>query len=149
MKRFHGLTSIILIYTSFIIGLIYTWRTFEILGIVYGLVLFASPFILTYAYCAKCPCRYDNCGHIIPGKLAQIFPIRKQSKYLLIDYLALLIPVAFLIATPLFIIYDRILLMLVFVLLIAIGIAEIRTVLCRNCSNKYCPLTKNESLKYL
>ncbi len=138
-NTFHGVVSLSLMFISIMIGLLYIISDSIAMGLLYFLIIIVSLLIITYSFCAKCPCRFDSCGHILPGKLSQLLPIRKNDDYTAWDFTGVVMPVAALLIFPQFWIWEDKIALIVFWLLFFISLIEIRLYVCKVCKNEKCP----------
>ena len=137
-NKFHGVFSLILIFFSIVIGLLFILNKSLPLGLLYIAIIFISPVIVVYSFCSKCICRWDSCGHIFPGKLSKLLPSRKQNNYTMLDILGAAISLTVLIIFPQFWLWENKIFLIIFWLLLFIALAEIRLFVCRNCNNEKC-----------
>jgi hypothetical protein len=138
----HGIVSMCLllvvmgIYTASIMSSSLTT------GAIYLLIVGTSSMLLLYSYCAKCPCRNNNCDHILPGRLTRWLPKRKEGPYTPLDYAATALAIALIILLPqLWLAGKPLLLSISWGLLVISGI-EITLFVCHGCENTYCPMRK-------
>ena len=144
--KFHGIFSLCLLYVSIAIGLVSIFYESENLGLIYGAVIVISPLIIVYSYCTKCLCRGESCGHLFPGKLAKILPFKEQKRYTFMDIMCVVMPVAALLAFPQFWLWRHTFILIVFWVLIAMSILEIRYYVSSNCTNELCLICKNTKI---
>jgi hypothetical protein len=143
-NRIHGLVSILLAIFALVLGLYSVISQSLVYGLMYAAVMTVSPFIIGYAFCSKCPCKVDSCGHVFVGKITKYVPERKQGSYTMIDYIAVCIPVLVLIAFPQMWLWDnKILFGIFWVCFMAAGIDVIFFV-CTRCGNKECAMCRNK-----
>ena len=143
-NRIHGLISILLVISAFLIGMYAVISQSLVYGLVYVCVIAASPFIIGYAFCSKCPCRLDSCGHIFVGKITKYVPDRTQSEYTIADYIAVFVPMLILIAFPQLWLWDNKILLGIFWMFFLVAAIEINFFVCTRCGNKACALCKNK-----
>ncbi len=144
MKNFHGLFSLLLVFISILIGLNSVFTSSTYMGIIYILVLILSIIMLLFSFCAKCVCREDGCGHIIPGKLTKYLPKRESGKYSISDYGGLIISLFLIFGFPQPFLLNNKLTLFFFWLLIIAALAEIFLYVCKDCKNNYCPKCPNK-----
>jgi hypothetical protein len=142
MTKFHGVTSIGLAAVAIGIGAVVMFLTSWVLGVVYLATCAAGAVIVLYVYCAKCPCKADNCGHVFPGKIATIFD-RQPGPYTSVEMTAVLLALLLLLGLPQFWLWRYTGLLIVFWVLIGIAAVQARTVVCKACGNEYCLLNPN------
>jgi len=140
VREQHGVWSLILIFLSIAVGTISIVLSSLVFALLYIIICLASFMIIVYSFCAKCPCRHHECGHILPGKLAKLMPKRAEGPYTLRDYSGVLIPFLFVIGVPQIWLAGRVQLMVMFWLLIIFALVEIVLKVCKGCGNKYCPI---------
>ena len=137
--KFHGVFSLILIFFSIVIGLLFIMNKSLPMGLLYIAIIFISPMIVVYSFCSKCICRLDSCGHIFPGKLSKLLPSRKQNNYTMLDILGAAVSLTVLIIFPQFWLWENKIFLIIFWLLLFIALVEIMLFVCRNCNNEKCP----------
>jgi hypothetical protein len=123
-------------------GLICMWRESAIWGGFYLLLVVLGSVLILFAYCAKCPCRSEACGHVVPGLLAHCLPDRVPGSYGFLDYLGVAAPLFILIAVPLPWLRSYPAAMALFGILLAVGGTDILMYVCKGCGNQHCPLRK-------
>jgi hypothetical protein len=143
-ERIHGFISIMLVISAFAIGLYAVISHSLAYGIIYAAVMAVSPFIIGYAFCSKCPCRIDSCGHVFVGKITKYVPERKQGAYTMIDYIAVFIPIIVLIAFPQIWLWNNKILFGIFWLFFLIAGVEVIFFVCTRCGNKACAMCRNK-----
>lgn len=137
--RFHGVVSIGLVGLSILVAVVTVFQVSPVLGIIYLVGCAVAPLGIVSAYCAKCPCR-TRCAHVIFGKLALALTKRQPGPYtpaeIAVVGLALLwllgLPQVWLWRTPLWVV--------VFWMLNAVAVVQIRLAVCPACDNVNCPL---------
>ena len=139
-SNFHGIFSLILILASVVIALFYLLGLSPGWGLAYLVVILVANPLVLYAYCAKCLCRDDACSHVLPGKLTRWLPARKQAPYTRMDYFWTVLPLMVLFCFPAPWLWQSKALLLVYLLLLLTGFAEILFFVCRTCLNKNCPI---------
>jgi len=142
MKNPHGLISLLLLVISIIFGSLVVLSKSTFLGFVYLLILVISFPVIIYSFCSKSPCRYNNCGHILPGLLTKILPKRQTKEYTKLDWIGVLIPSLIIVLYPQYWLWGNKLYLLFFWLPILIGVYDIKRCVCPKCVNNYCPLKK-------
>ena len=138
--KFHGVFSLTLLVVAFIIAFIAIFMQSATTAVIYLLFLVSSALIITYLFCAKCPCRLNSCGHILPGLLTRVLPKREEGKYTLPELAA----VAIAMGTPVLIaqrwLWEERNLFIAFWALVIVGGLEAILFVCKACDNKYCPV---------
>ena len=138
-NKFHGVFSLILIFFSIVIGLLFILNKSLPMGLLYIVIIFVSPVIIVYSFCSKCICRLDSCGHIFPGKLSKLLPSRKQNDYTMLDILGAAVLLIVLIIFPQVWLWENKIVLIIFWLFLFIALVEIMLFVCRNCNNEKCP----------
>lgn len=141
-RKFHGLLSLALFMIAVLIGLFFLMNRTLFWGLTYAVILIVSPLVIVYSFCSKCLCRFDECGHVFPGKLSQRLPLRKQGSYTFWDYTGVMVPFLALLLFPQIWLWQNKVVWFIFWLLIIIAIFEIRLFVCLKCRNVECPLCK-------
>ena len=137
--KFHGIFSLLLILAAVVIAIVYLLGNFRGWGLVYlGIIALSNPLIL-YSYCAKCLCREDACGHVIPGKLTRLLPVRRPGPYSFWDYFVTALSLAALLGFPQIWLWRSKGLFILFWILVTVGLVEILFFVCRTCRNTSCP----------
>jgi hypothetical protein len=138
----HGVVSTILFIVLVAIDVTVIMADSLIPGLIYLALVAASAALLIYAYCAKCPCRIGGCGHVLPGKLTQWLPQRKEGPYTPLDYAGTGLALALIILTPQpWLVRMPLVLALTWGLLAWCGM-EIALFVCVGCGNRFCPLRR-------
>ena len=136
--QFHGISSLGLALTAIVLAAVGSFHISWVLGTVYLVTCAVASLTILYVYCAKCPSQM-HCGHVFPGKIVMRFKSRTPGTYknaeLIVTGLALLLLIGF----PQAWLWQHTGLLIVFWLMIAIAVIQIRTVVCRVCDNIYCP----------
>ncbi len=116
------------------------------MGILYIVVIFLSLIIVAYSLCAKCPCRFQSCAHIVLGQLARLLPRRKPGKYTSWDRVGATIYLLGLHALPQYWLWqNKILFVLFWVLSISVFVV-LHFAACPTCKNTHCPLKSRRVL---
>ena len=138
--NFHGIFSLILVFTSAVVALFFLLSVSPAWGSAYlGILILANPLVL-YSYCAKCLCRNDACSHVLPGKLTRLLPARKQGPYTFKDYFWTALSLVTVFIFPIPWLWQSKILFFGYWLLLLIGLAEILFFVCRTCRNENCPM---------
>lgn len=140
MRKQHGVLSLILVFLAIAVGTISIAGSSKYYALIYIIISLISFLIVVFSFCAKCPCRQKECGHVLPGKLTKILPERVKAPYNTRDYCGVLIPLLLIIAIPQFWLVNRLLLLVVFWVLMIIALLDIGLKVCKGCGNKDCPL---------
>lgn len=138
----HGIISFFLILMAIATGLGAIFPNSFFLGVMYICVVLISFTNIVYSYCGKCPCRLEDCQHVIPGKLTRFLPKRKEGPYSFFDILSTIISLAAIVLVPQIWLINNILSMVVFWVLIIIALLEMVFLVCPECTNKKCQLNK-------
>ncbi len=137
-KQFHGMTSLGLAAIGIVIAAVVMFQTSWVLGVAYLAVCAVSAGGIVYAYCAKCPCK-ARCAHVLPGKAAMAFN-RQPGPYTATEIIVLVLALLLLIGLPQFWLWRYTGLCVIYWLLNAVALVQIRLVVCRTCENVNCPL---------
>ncbi len=140
MGTFHGITSLVLLALAMLVGLIGVALDAPTAAVSYALLLGAAFLVVCAAYCAKCPCRKDACGHLVPGLVAQNLPARRQTPYNTIDLALTASALAAMVLYPQPWLWRHPTLLTLFWLLTAGAVLQIVLRVCRRCQNRHCPL---------
>ncbi len=141
----YGILVLVEAFIANLLAVIVLMQRSWILAAGYLLVCLIGGGSIIYAYCAKCPCRDGQCAHVIPGKIASILTHRETSPYTLFEIAVVGIAVLLIYGLPLLWLWGYPIVLVSFVLLMALASFQAQTVLCRNCSNIYCPLRRGVS----
>ncbi|MFP4661673.1 MAG: hypothetical protein ACLFPF_05740 [Halanaerobiales bacterium] len=140
--RFHGVFPLFLIGLAIGMGIYFVIIDSRLVGLLYCALISISLNIVIYSYCCKCKGR-NSCAHVIPAKIAEIFPERKQGKYTSLDYLGLVLSIVILIGFPQYWLFHNIVFLLFFWVLIIIAVVEILYKVCPKCENRECGICKS------
>lgn len=142
-RYFHGVISLLLVIAALIIGAVGVFKGSLVAGIIYLLIVLLSFPAIIYSFCSKCPCRFDSCGHVIPGRLTRLFPSRDQGEYTKIDIMGTAIPFVLCVIIPQWwLITENLKLLAAFWILFIIGIIQIISCVCPECENRNCPMNQ-------
>ena len=144
MKKILGVSTLFLTGISLIIGFIGILYFSVILSLIYAGIIITASISIVYAYCTKCACRFNDCSHVFPGKLACILPNREDNDYSAIYNIILFISLILLLGFPQFFLWHNIFLFIIFWTLVILSFFPIVFFLCRKCSNKKCALNRNK-----
>jgi hypothetical protein len=142
MGSFHGISSLVLLALATLAGLIGVALDTPAAAVAGTLLMGGALLVICGAYCAKCPCRTNHCGHLIPGLIAQRLPARRQGPYTRIDLALTAIAVAAMIFYSQPWLWGRWPLMVLFWLLVLVAVAQILLRVCRSCRNTGCPVQR-------
>lgn len=140
MRRQHGVWSLVLVFVAIAIGAISIAQSSKFTALMYIGLSLVSLIIVIYSFCSKCPCRQHACGHVLPGKLTELLPVRSQGPYSKGDYVGVLFPLLFIIVFPQFWLVGQLQLMVTFWALLLIAVIEITLKVCKGCGNRSCPV---------
>jgi hypothetical protein len=139
-RHVHGVISLIFVGGAMATALVNIWQASVFWGLVYLLLLAGGAGTILFAYCAKCSCRRQGCGHVIPGWLTGFLPARAQGPYGVMDYLGVIIPLVLSVAVPQVWLRHHLPAMILFWMLLAAGSIEILLYVCKGCRNDRCPM---------
>jgi hypothetical protein len=137
-RRLHGITSFLWIAIAAVIAARTASRTSASLEAAYLAICVTSPWVIVYAFCARCTCK-GGCAHVLPGRIAQIME-RKAGPYHPAELLATSLALLLLTGFPLLWLWRYPGPLLAFGLLNAVALLQIRLVSCRTCEHAHCPL---------
>ena len=145
MKKFNGITSLLFLGISVLIGLCILRTNSVNLTILYIVIMLAAAILIPYAYCTKCPCRKTNCAHVLPGLITRFMPDRDSESYTVFDWAIVMILLGLLMLLPQFWLYENILLFSIFWILSITAVLQIKFLICKTCDNKKCILCGQHS----
>ena len=137
----HGLLVLVEAFIANMLAAAVLFQTSWLWGLGYLLVCAVGVGSIIYAYCAKCPCR-ENCGHVVPGKLAIALTHRDTSPYSLFEMGVVGLAVVVMYGLPVFWLWPSPIVLAPYALLMLVAFFQAQTILCRNCDNIYCPARK-------
>lgn len=140
MRTFHGVFSLLLIVAAVFSAILWLFQTALLAAWIYVIIAAVAPVVVVYSYCAKCPCRFSDCGHVFPGKLTRILPQRESSDYEIGDYLGMLLPLVLLFGYPQYWLWNAGGAFALFWALLLLAGAEIIVYVCKGCRNDLCPV---------
>ena len=108
-------------------------------GLAYLAICVMAPAGIVVAYCAKCACQ-SHCAHLFPGRLAMRLPERRPGPYTPAELGTVGLALLLLLGLPQVWLWRYPLLFVVFWVLNAVALIQIRIVVCRTCENLFCPL---------
>ena len=139
-RQVHGVISLLLMAGALATAMVIIWQASVFWGLAYLLLLAGGAGTILFAYCAKCSCRRQGCGHVVPGWLTRFLPIRAQGPYGVMDYLGVVIPLVLWVAVPQIWLRHHLPAMILFWMLVVAGSIEIVHYVCKGCSNDRCPM---------
>jgi hypothetical protein len=146
-RQIHGILSLLILAAAVITATVAILQTSVMWALLYILGIFLSSLVVIYSFCTKCPCRNTDCGHVIPGKLTQLFPPREEGPYTFWDRTGVVVPIVFLIVFPQYWLLSHTLYFYIFVALCLIAAADIQFFVCKGCQNRFCPFFAEGSEK--
>ena len=141
MRRFFGVLSLAQVAVAVALGLWSIAAAAPHVAAGYAALLVVAPLAITWAYCAKCPCRRHGCAHLAPGLLARLWR-REPGPYRPWELAVVFVLAGSICLGPLPWLVGRWLLLAAYVVLVATAVVEIRLVVCRGCGNDRCPLRR-------
>lgn len=144
MKLHFGILSLLLIAAAFVLGAIGVFMISVTYGVLYLVMLGIGTYVVLMNYCRKCPHSMNNsCRHIYPGRIAIKLPYKKTGKYTWFELISVIIVVGILIFYPLAFMYTQLWMTIVYVLILITGVVMIRSKVCNECYNRWCPACPN------
>lgn len=137
-RQAHGLISLGFTFIAVAVGAYAIFISSTILAAVYVIISALSGLLVTLAYCTKCP-EKESCGHVIPGRIAELLPPRRRGPYTLFEYAVVAFAVVVIVLVPQYWLLSNYWLLGTFWVLLLIGFVEIRVCVCQGCGNVYCP----------
>ena len=137
--RLHGIVSIGLVGLAVIIAVLTGFQVSLGLGVVYLAGCVIAPLGIVYAFCAKCACRH-GCAHIVFGKLAMALTKRQEGPYAKAEVAVVVVLLLWLLGFPQIWLWRTPVWLVLFSLLNAIAVLEIRATVCPACENVHCPM---------
>jgi len=141
---FHGITSILLIFTSLVIGLYQISVYSSSYALIYGFSLLIGSYIIIQVYCTKCPCKEYKCAHFFPGFIARFLPAQKPGRYKPTEIFTVIAIIIFWLGFPQKWLYQNGDLAIIFWLLLITGFYQIVRFVCPKCDNEFCPANKKK-----
>lgn len=148
-RKVHGVVSLCLILAALGVGAFAMFEMSVTQGLFYVALLCMGGVAILYAYCSKCACRMENCGHIIPGFLTRFLPERKPGPYSKLDTLIVAVALGVLLILPLYWVWSAPLKLAAFLALLLLGLVEIRFFVCAKCENNACVINTRSDVKEL
>ena len=137
--RVHGVVSIGLVAIAIIIGAAAVFQVSWALFALYLVGCAVAPVGIVYAFCAKCPCQ-RRCAHVVFGKLAAAFTNRQPGPYTRTEVIVVVVALLWLLGFPQLWLWRTPVWLVVFWVLNAIAVFEIRATVCPACENVHCPM---------
>lgn len=143
-RNIHGIISILLISTSFAIGIIVMSFYSLLLALLGILTVILFLLLVSALYCSKCKCR-DRCLHVLPGIISKMIAKNKVGKYTAFEIVAgVAFPLLIVVVLPQYWLFQHIWFFIVYWFLFVVAGLEISNFVCKKCENKLCPLNKNQ-----
>ena len=146
MLKFHGIMSILLILTAFILGWFQIFIASFAFGLIYIGLFLLTNFFIYILYCSKCPADIKTCPHVFQGALKLIFPVKKEGDYTKFDYGLIILGFLAIVLFPQYWLKNNLILLIVFWIIIVFALFQIRAFVCIECCNKKCRLCSNSSI---
>jgi hypothetical protein len=146
MLKFHGIMSILLILTAFILGWFQIFIASFAFGLIYIGLFLLTNFFIYILYCSKCPADIKTCPHVFQGALKLIFPVKKEGDYTKFDYGVIILSFLAIVLFPQYWLKNNLLLLIAFWIIIVFALFQIGTFVCTGCCNKKCRLCRNSSI---
>jgi len=139
--RFHGVTSIALVAITIVVAAVTAFQAqvSPLLALIYLAGCVLAPLGIVYAFCAKCPCR-GHCAHVVFGKLAVAFTNRQPGPYTPAEIAVVGLALLWLLGLPQVWLWRTPVWFVVFWVLNAVAVMQIRLAVCPACDNVHCPL---------
>lgn len=129
---------------ALLIGEVAVMQASPRMGILYLALLIGGGALVLWAYCAKCPCRSEACGHVLPGLLTRLLPSRKPGPYTWYNFTLTGLLLLTLVSFPQPWLWQQPPLAWAFWGLLATAMVEILLFVCPRCANPYCPNCKSQ-----
>jgi len=143
-NRFHGVTSLGLMFAALAIGVVavsrHSWLAAGV-GICVS-VLWVLP--VAWFFCTKCCCRLD-CGHVLLGLITRALPERRLGPYTKTEALFTVLPLLVVVVYPQYWLAKETPLLIAFWCLVAVAGLQAVLFVCRGCSNAACPSTRRSA----
>jgi hypothetical protein len=146
MLKFHGIMSILLILTAFILGWFQIFIASFAFGLIYIGLFLLTNFFIYILYCSKCPADIKTCPHVFQGALKLILPVKKEDDYTKFDYGVIILGFLAIVLFPQYWLKNNLILLIAFWIIIVFALFQIRTFVCTGCCNKKCRLCRNSSI---
>lgn len=140
--RFFGLTTLLLLLGSLLVGLVAIALKSALAAVLYALMIAAGLPLIVHLFCGKCECRGEPCLMVWPGRLSLRLPPRKTGNYTRWDFAGILGTLFVLGAFPLYWLFQTRALLVVFCVLLLGAHAAIILSVCPACGNRRCPVHK-------
>jgi len=140
--RFFGLTTLVLLLASLLVGLLAVALKSALVAVFYALMIAVGLPVIVYLFCGKCVCCGEACLMVWPGRLSLRLPSRKSENYTRWDFAGILGTLFVLGAFPVYWLFQTIPLLVVFCVLLLGAHAAIILSVCPACENRRCPVHK-------
>ena len=138
--RFFGLSTLLLLLGSLLVGLVAIALKSALMAILYALMIAAGLPVIVYLFCGKCACRGEACLMVWPGRLSLRLPSRKAENYTRWDFAGILGTLFLLGAFPVYWLFQTLPLLIVFCVLLLGAHAAVMLSVCPACENCRCPI---------
>jgi hypothetical protein len=143
--RIHGVAGIVSLFLAAGVGGVAMARAGALWAVVYAALVLAATLAISYAYCAKCPCRRRRCSHVFVGQISRILPSRRPVPYHRGEHIALLSALSVMILLPQFFFSGSRDLQIAFWVLTAFAVEEVLLRVCPHCLNLGCPVNRRKA----
>jgi hypothetical protein len=138
--RFYGLSTLLLLLGSLLVGLVAIALKSALAAVLYALMIAAGLPVIVYLFCGKCACRGEACLMVWPGRLSLRLPPRKTESYTRWDFAGILGTLVLLGTFPVYWLFQTLPLLVVFFVLMLGAHAAVMLSVCPACENCRCPV---------
>ena len=139
----HGVAALALCGGCVILGAVAMFSKWWMLGAAYLSSSLLAAFSIVYGFCSKCAAQ-EQCGHLLPGKLARPFR-REPAPYTLLEIATVLVACIILFVVPQFWLWRTPALFAAFWGMLIVAGIDIRCCLCPACANSCCPARRGNA----
>jgi hypothetical protein len=142
-----GIVSMLLMLTSFGIGVASIAPYSIALSLIALLITIVAISTISGIYCSKCTCR-DNCIHYLFGKISVLLSKKNPEQYNSFDLIVgVVLPMGMAIAFPQYWLFKNTTLLISYWILLAIAGLDVSIFVCNKCKNVKCSMCKNSLVR--
>jgi hypothetical protein len=142
MKKFHGIFTLLLAGSAILLSLIMMFKNSTELGVAFAVFCGIGAVAIIRSVCAKCPSR-DNCGHVVPGAIADtLFKQVQPGPYTIVEIAVFVFCMGVIIIVPQFWLFKNPAAFASYWVMVSVAGIFIKMNVCTKCENNFCPANK-------
>lgn len=140
--KIHGIISLLLAGSAILLSLIMMFKNSTTLGVAFSGFCVIGAVAILRLFCAKCPSR-KNCGHVVPGFLAEkLFKQVQPGPYTIAEIAVFVLCMGVIIMVPQYWLFKNSGAFVGYWVISFFAGIYIKKNVCTTCENNYCPSNK-------